>query len=922
MSKAPAMDLNPDLLEGLYARWKEDSASLDASWQFFFQGFHLAGAGRPKGQAVAGQSCTSVELARDQSRVASLIYNYRDLGYRIAHTNPLQQPDDQHPDLALENFGFSEEDQERIFDTGHLAGPQQATLREILQILRQTYCGHLGVEYLHINDVNIRRWMQAQMEPHRNQPRLDTHRKHEILEQLVDAELLETFIHRHYLGQKRFSLEGGETLIPLLHAITELAPEVGVEEMVLGMSHRGRLNVLANLLDKSYATIFSEFEDNFLEHSVAGDGDVKYHKGFSSDHENRNGKWVHLSLTANPSHLEAVGPVVLGRARAKQRQREDAEERRKVLPLLVHGDAAFAGQGVVAETFNLSRLDGYSAGGTVHVVLNNQIGFTTLPGEARSSLNATDVAKMVGAPILHVNGDDPEAAVYAAELALRFRQEFGRDVVVELVCYRRHGHSEVDEPRMTQPRLYRDIHDHEPVRKIYTRQLIQQGELTPQHEEAMASSFQTRLEQAYEQARERPATGAEESEHRDQWREFLAPYSHASVDTGVEPASLLEITQALATVPEGFALNPKVKRLAQGRLKGLQEGGSVDWAHAESLAFGSLLMEGIPVRLSGQDCERGTFSQRHAVLRHLDTELPYIPLNHLQEDQARLCVYNSPLSEASVLGFDYGYALTEPRMLVLWEAQFGDFANGAQVIIDQFIVAAQAKWDRSSGITLLLPHGYEGQGPEHSNAYLERYLAAGAEQNIQVCVPSTPAQYFHVLRRQMKQPFRRPLVLMTPKSLLRLPAAASPLAELTRGSFEEVLSDAGPPEQVRRLVLCSGKVYYDLLKERGEGVGLARVEQLYPLGAPRLRQEIERYPRLEELVWAQEEPKNRGAWSFIQPRLQAIFPRLPLRYAGRPASASPATGSLKQHRSEQAALVRLALKGEGSKTDIPAGEKS
>jgi len=920
MSKTPALDLNPDYLEGLYTQWKEDPGSLDPSWQFFFQGFDLAGKGRPEAKAVAEQSCTSVELARDQSRVASLIYNYRDQGYRIAHTNPLQEPDGQLPDLALENFGFSEEDRERIFNTGHLAGPQQATLQEILQILRQTYCGHLGVEYLHINDMNIRRWMQAQMEPHRNQPSMDAERKREILEQLVDAELLETFIHRHYLGQKRFSLEGGETLIPLVHAIIELAPELGADEIVLGMSHRGRLNVLANLLDKSYATIFSEFEDNFLEHSVAGDGDVKYHKGFSSDHQNRNSKRVHLSLTANPSHLEAVGPVVLGRARAKQRQRGDAEERRKVLPLLVHGDAAFAGQGVVAETFNLSRLEGYSAGGTVHVVLNNQIGFTTLPGEARSSLNATDVAKMVGAPILHVNGDDPEAAVYAAELALRFRQEFGRDVVVELVCYRRHGHSEIDEPRLTQPRLYRDINDHPSVRKIYTDQLIQQGELTPQQEEAMASGFQTRLEQAYEQAHERPAR-LEETSDQNRWRGHLEPYSHAPVATGVEPELLQQVTQALATVPEGFALNPKVKRLAQARLKAAQEGGSVDWSHAESLALGSLLLEGIPVRLSGQDCERGTFSQRHAVLRHLDTEVPHVPLNHLREGQARLCVYNSPLSEASVLGFDYGYALTEPRMLVLWEAQFGDFANGAQVIIDQFIVAAQAKWDRSNGITLLLPHGYEGQGPEHSNAYLERYLAAGAEQNIQVCVPSTPAQYFHVLRRQMKQSFRRPLLLLTPKSLLRLPAAVSPLESLTLGSkFEEVLSDESPPQQARRLVFCSGKVYYDLLKDREpeQGVALARVEQLYPLWSQRLRKEIERYPLLEELVWAQEEPKNRGAWSFIQPRLQSLFPDLPLRYAGRPASASPATGSLKQHRSEQAALVQQALGGASPQDNHPS----
>jgi 2-oxoglutarate dehydrogenase E1 component len=892
--------MDPAYLEELYRQWLAEPAALDESWQLFFQGFDLASCPR---DCIAGQQ------ASDQSRVASLIYAYRDQGHRLAQLDPLARQQPEFAPLAIEEFGFTDADLDRVFDTGHTHLPQRASLREILEFLQQTYCRHVGVEYLHIQDREIRRWLQAEMEPVRNRPALDAARQHELIGQLVDAELFETFVQRRYLGQKRFSVEGAETLIPLLHWIVEQAPETGVLDIMLGMAHRGRLNVLANILDKSYATIFAEFEDNYIPGTVAGDGDVKYHKGFSSIRENRNGKALEISLTANPSHLEAVGSVVLGRARAKQRQRQDTEYRRKVLPVIIHGDAAFAGQGVVAETFNLSRLSGYQVGGTIHVVVNNQIGFTTLPGQARSSLYATDVAKMVEAPIFHVNGDDPEAAVYVAGLALRYRQHFGRDVVIDLVCFRRQGHSEVDEPGYTQPDLYRDIVDHPSVRQIYTRQLIESGALSPEDEHRLTSDFEAKLEQAYLQAKEGVPDKSPDCCDLE-WTELNRDWSNELVATGVDHETLVKVATALSSVPDGFAIHPKMARLLQGRLEPVTTAGAIDWALAEQLAFGSLLVEGFPVRLSGQDSERGTFSQRHAVWRDERTAEPYIPLNHIAAGQARFCVYNSPLSEASVLGFEYGYSLAEPHMLLAWEAQFGDFANGAQVVIDQFLVAARSKWQRDSGLVLLLPHGYEGQGPEHSNAYLERYLAACAEENIQVCYPSTPAQYFHLLRRQLKRSFRRPLVVMTPKSMLRNRVASSPVGALVEDRFREVLADPAEPARVHRLVLCSGKVYYDLLaartKAKVEDVALVRVEQLYPFPSSALEDLAARWPEAE-LRWAQEEPQNRGAWTYLAPRLEAVFRNRDLRYVGRRASASPAVGSLRVHRQEQAALVAVAL---------------
>jgi 2-oxoglutarate dehydrogenase E1 component len=899
---SPASAHNLEYIEAMHRRWRAAPDEVSPAWQAFFEGFELA------------RECADSETASLQSRVASLIYAYRDQGHRIARLDPLGTGTTEHPQLALETFGLGPELLEREFDTGHLGGPRRATLRELLDILQQTYCRAVGVEYLHIQDVRCRRWLQAQMEPARNRPGYDRQRKLEILRLLVDAELFETFIGRNYPAQKRFSLEGAESLIPALHSLVELCPALGIAEIVLGMAHRGRLNVLANILDKSYALIFSEFEENVIPEQYGGGGDVKYHKGYSSDHVGHDGSVVHLSLTANPSHLEAVDPVVEGRARAKQRRRGDTEHRRNVLPLLIHGDAAFAGQGLVAETLNLSALEGYRTGGTVHIVVNNQIGFTTTPGEARSTVYCTDVAKMIEAPIFHVNGDDPEAVVFVAELALRFRQEFGRDAVVDMVCYRRHGHNEGDEPAFTQPMLYQKIKSHPSVRRQYTQQLLASGDISPEIEQRVAAALKDQLQRALEEVRRGPPEPAPERVD-SAWVGLRQPYADAPVETAVPHEALLQVARALCTVPDGFELHPKVARQLPGRLAAV-EGGNLDWALAEALAFGSLLLEGTPVRLSGQDSARGTFSHRHAVWQDLRTQIEHVPLNHIApaSDQAHFCVYNSMLSEAAVLGFDYGYSLVEPNMLILWEAQFGDFANGAQVIIDQFLVGGQAKWQRYSGLVLLLPHGYEGQGPEHSNAYLERYLAACAEENLQVCYPTTPAQYFHLLRRQVKRPFRRPLVVMAPKSLLRHPKVVSPVEALTEGSFAEILDDPRPGATGdQRLVLCSGKLYYDLEQRREEQgldrVALVRIEQLYPFCGARMAQIADRHRDARQLVWAQEEPANRGAWTFVRPHLQAHFPDLTPRYVGRPASASPATGSLRAHREQQQQIVTEALEG-------------
>jgi 2-oxoglutarate dehydrogenase E1 component len=891
---------NLDAIEDAYQRWTDDPSSVDESWQLFFEGFEL------------GQTSSLVTTPADrcQAAIIRLVDAYRDLGHFLAHLDPLGERKTNLGLLDLDQFGLDEADLDRTFDTGYFRGLPRATLRELVAALRETYCRTIGVEYMHIQDPGIRGWLQERMEPRRNQPQFTQRQKLAVLMNLHFAELFEKFLHARYIGQKRFSLEGAETLIPVLEALVEKAPEAGVREIIFGMSHRGRLNVLANILNKPYRELFAEFEDNYIPESVDGDGDVKYHLGFSSDRVTAKGANIHLSLTPNPSHLEAVDPVVEGRTRAKQTLFGD-HERVRGLPVLIHGDAAFAGQGLVAETLNLSQLDGYTTGGTLHVIVNNQIGFTTSPNDARSTIYCTDVAKMIQVPIFHVNGEDPEAAVYLIELALDFRQTFHKDVVLDIICYRRHGHNEGDEPSFTQPLMYAKIKDRPTLSEVYTEQLILRGDLTADETEAIDKAFQEKLQTAQQEVRTGPPVHAGMHGFDGRWHGFSAKYSHAPVATGVPYETLWAVTQGLTRWPEHFAVNPKIARQLETRRAEMQARRPVDWSLAESLAFGSLLLEETPVRLSGQDSRRGTFSQRHAVLYDARTGERYLPLNALRPGQAVFTAYDSLLSEAAVLGFEFGYSLDDPQSLVLWEAQFGDFANGAQVIIDQFIVCSESKWQRDSGLVMLLPHGYEGQGPEHSSARLERYLQLCAEDNIQVANLTTPAQYFHVLRRQMKRPFRKPLVLMTPKSLLRHKQAVSPVEEFTEGQFREVIDDTVDPGPVRRVLLCSGKVYYDLLEQRAGGnrddVAIVRVEQLYPFPVEMLRRALARYRNAREWVWVQEESMNMGGWGFMEPRLRALG--FTVQYVGRDSSASPATGSHRVHVREQKELVEAAIEG-------------
>jgi 2-oxoglutarate dehydrogenase E1 component len=891
---------NLDAIEAAYARWKQDPASVDDSWRLFLEGFEL-------GEAVPGLSASR---DRNQTAIVRLINAYRDLGHFLARLDPLSDAKTSHPLLELSEFGLGDSDLDRTFDTSHFHGLPRATLRELIAALRETYCRTIGVEYMHIQDTNIRRWLQDRMEPGHNKPNFARRKKIGILMNLHFAELFEKFLHTRYLGQKRFSLEGAETLIPILDTIVEMAPETGVREIVFGMAHRGRLNVLANILQKPYRELFAEFEDNYLPNSVDGDGDVKYHLGFSSDRLTAKGKKIHLSLTPNPSHLEAVDPVVEGRTRAKQRLFGD-RQRRAGIPLLIHGDAAFAGQGLVEETLNLSQLAGYTTGGTIHVIVNNQIGFTTSPNDARSTTYCTDVAKMIQVPIFHVNGEDPEAAVYLAELALDFRQTFNKDVVLDFFCYRRHGHNEGDDPSFTQPLMYAKIKDRPTLSEVYTEQLILGGDLTVDECEAIDNAFQDKLRAAQEQVHGGTPLRAGMSGLGDRWQGLSPRYSHTPVETGVGYDKLLAITEDMTRVPESFTLNPKIAKALESRRLAMKARELVDWGFAEALAFGSLLSEGVAIRLSGQDSRRGTFSQRHAVLFDARTGERYLPLNSLGPEQATFTAYDSLLSEAAVLGFEFGYSLDDPHKLVIWEAQFGDFANGAQVIIDQYIVCSQSKWQRDSGLVMLLPHGYEGQGPEHSSARLERYLQACAEYNIQVCYPTTPAQYFHVLRRQMKRNFRKPLILMTPKSLLRHKAAVSSVDDFCRGHFAEVIDDPADATPIRRVLLCSGKVYYDLLDKRAlvqkNDVAILRVEQFYPFPVEPLLRALERYRKAKEFIWVQEESMNMGGWTFMEPRLRALD--YPAQYVGRDTSASPATGSHHIHVREQKELVEAALVG-------------
>jgi 2-oxoglutarate dehydrogenase E1 component len=945
---------NAAFIVELYARYAEDPQSVEPGWRSYFASlgeeaaaaladlrgaswaprraeFVVNGAAASTARAGNGAAAALAEApaagslealraaANDSIRALQLIRSYRVRGHLEADLDPLGlKPISPHAELDPVTYGFGPGDMDRPIYIGNVMGIETATLRQIMAQVRATYCGKIGVEFMHIQDPAQKAWIQDRIESIRNQTDFTAKGKRAILERLTAAEQFERFLDRKYTGTKRFGLDGSETLIPALEQILKRGSQLGINEVVIGMAHRGRLNVLANFMDKPFAAIFSEFQGNPANpEDVQGSADVKYHLGTSSDRE-FDGRNVHLSLTANPSHLEAVNTVVLGKVRAKQRQKKDAE-RSQIMALLLHGDAAFAGQGLVAETLDLSDLKGYRTGGTIHFLINNQIGFTTNPVQSRSGPYCSEVAKIVQAPIFHVNGDDPEAVVHVARIAVEFRQQFKKDVVLDMFCYRRFGHNESDEPAFTQPLMYKSIAKHPTTRAIYAERLVKDGTIAAGEGEQMSSAFQKRLEQEFEAA-------ASYKPNKADWLEGAwSGLATASGDdrrgeTSVAVETLKRVGTALTRVPADFNANRKIIRLLEQRSQMLESGEGIDWATGEALAFGTLLDEGFAVRLSGQDCGRGTFSQRHAVLCDQENERQYIPLNNIKPGQCELEVIDSPLSEAGVLGFEYGFSLAEPKALVIWEAQFGDFANGAQVIIDQFISSGEAKWLRMSGLVMLLPHGYEGQGPEHSSARPERYLQLCAEDNLQVVNCTTPANYFHALRRQMHRNFRKPLIVMTPKSLLRHKLAVSRIAEMGPGSsFHRVLwDDAGsllPDAEIKRVVLCSGKVYYDLFEERSKrgikDIYLMRLEQLYPFPEKPLTHELARFPRAE-VLWCQEEPRNMGAWSFVQPEIEAVLEALGgtpshLRYVGRPPAAAPATGLLRRHVKEQTALVDAAL---------------
>jgi 2-oxoglutarate dehydrogenase E1 component len=910
MRTSIAARANLELIEENYRRWERDPGSVDPGWLAFFEGFELGNVPEKNGAVLAKVSKESPL----QTRIDGLVYAYRVLGHTIARINPLAEKRPENPQLTLRELGFSEKDLDLRVSSKFFLNNQEMKLREMIARLERIYADAIGAEFMHIQNTRIRNWVLHRLESRPDKRHTSRQVQVALLRALLEAESFEIFLHTRYVGQKRFSLQGAESLMVILDTILHKCPADGIEEICMGMAHRGRLNVLANFLRKSLKVIFTEFSENYVPDLVSGDGDVKYHLGYRSVRKLASGAQVEIRLSANPSHLEAVDPVVEGTARARQRIRGDTDKRRKVLPLLIHGDAAFAGQGMVAETLNMSQLHGYGTGGTVHVVVNNQIGFTTLPEDARSSMYATDIAKMIEVPIFHVNSDDPLAVFFVSQLAIDFRQEFGRDVVIDMYCYRRYGHNEGDEPAFTQPDLYSKIDKHPSAAQLYKHELIEAGTLSEDDAASLETEFQLRLEMTQEEVKTIEKQKAnEQARFKESTAVFQPDYTASPVSTAINEKTLKTIVDGLTRVPEGFNVQPKIKRIVIDHRRAVfEKGGPYEWHYAELLAFGSLILEGTPVRLSGQDSSRGTFSTRHAIYYDGKTGAPYVPLLHLAEKQERICIYNSLLSEAAVLGFDYGYSLDYPKMLCLWEAQFGDFANGAQTIIDQFIVSAESKWQRPSGIVLLLPHGYEGQGPEHSSGRLERFLQACAEDNIQVCNLTTSAQYFHVLRRQMKRDFIKPLIIMTPKSLLRADFASSPAEEFLNGHFEEILGapKVGPPSKIKRVIFCSGKVYYDLLKHRAENkidsAAILRIEQLYPLAETKLKALMKPFPKTAQLVWCQEESQNMGAWTFMEPRLRKMFKR-EVAYAGRDASASPAVGSLARHKREQARLIADAF---------------
>ncbi len=967
---------NAEYLEQLYAQYAGDPAAVDAAWAEFFRELGdsdqdvkreaagpswarsdwppvphddltaaltgewpaeeaSAAAAKITGKADAAKVELSEENVKravlDSVRALMLIRAYRIRGHLIADLDPLNMRDESYrPELDPATYGFTDADMDRPIFIDNVLGLQIAPLRQIIEIVKRTYCGTFALQFMHISNPQQSAWLKERIEGFGKEIQFTREGRKAILNKMVEAEGFEKFLHVKYMGTKRFGLDGGESLIPAMEQIIKRGGALGVKDVVIGMPHRGRLSVLANVMGKPYRAIFNEFQGgSFKPEDVDGSGDVKYHLGASSDRE-FDGNVVHLSLTANPSHLEAVNPVVLGKARAKQDHDNDTD-RTGVLPVLLHGDAAFAGQGVVAECFQLSGIRGHRTGGTMHIVVNNQIGFTTAPHFSRTSPYPTDIAMMVGAPIFHVNGDDPEAVVHAAKVATEFRQKFHKDVVLDIFCYRRFGHNEGDEPMFTNPLMYKNIKTHKTTLSLYTERLVADG-LIPEGEiEDMKASFQAHLNEEFEAGKNYKPNKADWLDGRWSHLDRRATDDYQRGETAIKPETLEEVGRALTRTPDGFPLHRTVSRLLDAKKEMFETGKGFDWATAEALAFGSLVTEGYTVRLAGQDSTRGTFSQRHSALINQETEERYYPLNHIREGQAHYEVIDSMLSEYAVLGFEYGYSLAEPNALVAWEAQFGDFANGAQIMFDQFISAGESKWLRMSGLVCLLPHGYEGQGPEHSSARLERFLQMCGQDNWIVANCTTPANYFHILRRQLHRDFRKPLMLMTPKSLLRHKLAVSSAENFTTGSsFHRVLWDdaeregsemqLAPDDSIRRVVMCSGKVYYDLLEERDErgldDIYLLRVEQFYPFPALSLVKELERFKQAE-IIWCQEEPKNQGAWTFIEPNIEWVLNRIDAqhkrpRYVGRPTSASPATGLASQHKKQQDALVNEALTIEGN----------
>ncbi|WP_170367629.1 2-oxoglutarate dehydrogenase E1 component [Ruegeria arenilitoris] len=965
---------NAEYLEQLYAQYTKDPGAIDAAWAEFFRQMgdaapdvqkeaegpswarpdwppmpnddltgaltgewievdaKAAGNKIKEKAAKAGVDVSDEQIKRavlDSIRALMLIRAYRIRGHLAADLDPLgMRAATNHPELDPKTYGFTDADMDRPIFIDNVLGLQMASMRQIVEIVKRTYCGTFALQYMHISNPEEAAWLKERIEGYGKEISFTREGRKAILNKMVEAEGFEKFLHVKYMGTKRFGLDGGEALIPAMEQIIKRGGALGLSDIVIGMPHRGRLNILANVMGKPYRAIFNEFQGgSFKPEDVDGSGDVKYHLGASSDRE-FDGNTVHLSLTANPSHLEAVNPVVLGKVRAKQDQLGDTD-RSKVMGILLHGDAAFAGQGVVAEGFGLSGLRGHKTGGTMHIVVNNQIGFTTAPHFSRSSPYPTDIALMVEAPIFHVNGDDPEAVVHAAKVATEFRQKFHKDVVIDIFCYRRFGHNEGDEPMFTNPIMYKKIKTHKTTLSLYTERLVKDG-LIPEGEiEDMKAAFQAHLNDEFEAGKDYKPNKADWLDgrwsHLDKNKE-----EYVRGDTAITPDTLAEVGKALVTVPEGFALHKTVGRLLEHKKQMFETGQGFDWATGEALAFGSLLTEGYPVRLSGQDATRGTFSQRHSGFINQETEERYYPLNHIRAGQSQYEVIDSMLSEYAVLGFEYGYSLAEPNALVLWEAQFGDFANGAQIMFDQFISSGESKWLRMSGLVCLLPHGFEGQGPEHSSARLERFLQMCGQDNWIVANCTTPANYFHILRRQLHRTFRKPLILMTPKSLLRHKLAISNAEDFTTGSsFHRVLWDDAqkgnsdtqlvPDDKIKRVVMCSGKVYYDLLEERDargiDDVYLLRIEQYYPFPAHSLINELERFKQAE-MVWCQEEPKNQGAWGFIEPNIEWVLSRIGAKhtrpiYAGRATSASPATGLASQHKAQQEALVNEALTIEG-----------